>query len=193
MPSSDNFTPNNVWASNAVTNAQPEELTMPSGQTCAGRKVTVEGMIKTGMLASVDGLTAMVEKYTRKVRGGKGVPDGEVIDESIIRDAEALESLMMMVDQMIPHIVVSPVVHLHFTIQTVGKTKVTKLIPAEDRQAGRIYTDQIELDDKMWLFNWAVGGLAAFSSFRGETRGDVGGVVPRSGPPRKAKRRTGHN
>jgi hypothetical protein len=69
-------------------------------------------------------------------------------------------------DKALPHIVVSPVVKLHFTETTVGKTKVTKTIPVEEREPGVVYTDQIDLGDKAELFNWAAGGLAAMAQFR---------------------------
>jgi hypothetical protein len=193
MPSPE-FSPNNVWASNAPAGSATEELTLPSGQTCQARKVTVPSMIETGLLASVDVLTSMVDQYTRKIKGGKGVPDGSVkVDESILKNPDAIKNIVMMADMMMPHVVVSPVVRLHFTEQTVGQTKVTRMIPLEDRQPGAVYTDQIDLEDKMFLFDWAVGGINAFTSFRGETTGNVGGVVPRKGSSGSTKRRSRNN
>lgn len=200
MPSfdGDNFTPNNVWSS-ATPEGAEEELTLPSGQTCRARRMSIEGVIQTGLLDEVDSLTATVDQYTRKVKGGKGVPDGTVVvSDDLVKDVDALGKIMTMVDSLVPHIVVSPPVLAHWTEQTVGKTKVRKKIKPEDRQptwnpktkTGVIYTDMIGLDDKMHLFDWALGGLEAFSSFRDGSSGNVGDVADGEGARRKAKRRS---
>lgn len=197
MPSSDSyqgqargeqFVPNNVWATSTPAGAE-EELTLPSGQTCRAKKMTVESMVSSGMVDQVDSLTAAVDAHTRKVKGGKGVPDGVYVDDGLMRDSKAMISIMRVVDSMVPHIVVSPVVFPHWTEQKVGKTVVRKDIAPADRVDGLIYTDMIDMADKMELFNWAVGGLNTFSSFRGEPAGDVGSVEPREGTRGKAKRR----
>ena len=69
----------------------------------------------------------------------------------LMRDPKAVSEMIGMVDKIMPHIIVSPVVRLHYTETTVGKTKVTKVIPSEDREEGIVYTDQIGLEDKMFL------------------------------------------
>lgn len=193
MPS--DFTPNAVWSS-ADPEGQTEELTLSSGQTCLAKRVTVTGLIESGILTQADSLTAVVDQYTRKVKGGKGIADGTpVIDSALLRDSATISAMIMMADRSLPAIVISPPVALHFKDVTVGKTTVTKaLTPAErkdiqDARPGVVFTDQIGLDDKMELFEWGVGGLKAFSSFRREPQADVGGVVPIEGRRGKTKRR----
>lgn len=188
MPS---FTPNNVWGSTPATGAE-EELTLTSGQTCLARRMTVEAVITTGLLNEVDSLTGLVDKHTRKVKGGKG-PDGVKVEEKdLLKDVDALTTIIGVVDQLLPHVVISPKVVLHYTTQTVGQTKVTKKIPLEGRESGVVYTDQIGLEDKMEIFNWALGGIEAFSTFRRGPDENVGAVENGSGPRGKAKRRRGN-
>jgi hypothetical protein len=181
MPSNEPI--NNVWAS-AVPEGTEENLTLPSGQTCLAKKVSIESMIEAGILDQIDSLTATVERYTRRVKGGK-VPDGTpVMDSSIMGDSNALKLMITMADRALPHIVVSPPVALHFSERTVGKTKVTKRlseadrIPLREERPGLVFTDQIDLGDKMELFQWAMGGLDKLQAFRGESTPDVGSVVP---------------
>lgn len=166
------FTPNNVWGSTTPTDGT-EELTTPLGQTLLARKMSIEGMIGAGILADSDALTSMVTKHTRKIKGAKGRADGTEIDErSLLRDPSAITSLIGLMDKALPHIVVSPPVSLHYEEQTVGKTKVTKTIPenkrAEMREEtpGLVFTDQVAFEDKVWLFDWAAGGLSALMQFR---------------------------
>jgi len=195
MPSE--FVPNNVWGSAASTEAE-EELTLPSGQTCRARRVTIVSMIEAGILNEADSLTGIVDQYTRKVKGGK-TADGVKIDNSILGDPKALALMIEMADRAVPAIVVSPPVSLHFYERKVGSTKVTKKYTDEERdklrteRPGLIFTDQIDLDDKMELFQWGVGGLRAFSSFLGDSPNDVGGVVPSVGPQKPTKRRSRSN
>lgn len=192
MPS--DFKPNNVWASTAPEGAE-EELTMPSGQTCRARKVTVTSLIEAGILSQADALTAQVDQYTRKVKGGKVADGTPVVDEAILRDSSAIKAMIAMADRTMPAVVVSPPVALHFKDVTVGKTTVTKKLTEAERaamlltQPHLVFTDQIGLEDKMFLFEWGVGGLKAFSSFRGESPADVGSVVSIQGRSGKAKRR----
>lgn len=172
MPS--DFTPNNVWGTNS---SEGEELTLSSGQTCLARKMSIESMINAGMLAEADSLTSAVTKYTKKVKGGQpskaaknGVPTTqsvEVDEQKFLSDPTALKSMITLMDRALPHIVISPVVRLHFTDQVVGKTKVTQMIPVEDRQEGVVYTDTIDFADKVELFNFAAGGLGSMLAFRG--------------------------
>lgn len=194
MPS-DNFTPNNVWGSTAPEGSE-EELTLPSGQTCRARKVTVTSMIEAGILNNADSLTAMVDQYTRTVKGGKVADGTTVVDNKILGDSKALKMMIEMADRSLPAIVVSPPVTLHFSERTVGKTTVTKKLTEDERDElravtpGLIFTDQIDLEDKMELFEWGVGGLKAFSSFRQGPTTDVGDVVPVLGSAPKTKRRS---
>jgi hypothetical protein len=188
QPMNDIFKPNNVWGSTPAAGAT-EELTLPSGQTCLARRMTIESVIATGLMDEVDVLTATVDKHTRQVKGGNKVPDGPIIQNSLLKDQAALAAIIGLTDRLVPEIVVSPVIHLHYTITVVGKTKVTKMIAPEDREPGAVYTDQIALDDKMELFNWAMGGLEAFSSFRRESDGDVGTVGAVAGDKKSTKRR----
>lgn len=166
MPSQDKFVPNNVWAT-AAPAGQGEEKTLPSGQTCLAKKIDIDGMVESGILADVDILTAQVSKHTRKVRGAKDKPDGEEFDQKgLMADPEGMKSMIKLMDKTLPHIVMDPVVKLHFTEKKVGKTTVTKMIPLEDREPGVVYTDQVGFEDKVDLFNWAAGGLQTMLKFR---------------------------
>jgi hypothetical protein len=161
------FVPNNVWGATTPTGSE-KELTLPSGQTCRARNMSIEGMINAGILADADALTAAVQKHVRKVKGAKKKPDGQELNtSSLLHDIDAMKTLISLMDRALPHIVVTPQVKIHYTEQTVGSTTVTKLIPPEDREDGFVYTDQIDFADKMYLFDFAAGGLSTMLAFRG--------------------------
>lgn len=192
MPPSD-FTPNNVWADTAPAGVV-EEVTTPSGQTCSAIRMGMEGLLEAGILTEADSLTATVANHTRKVKGAKGRADGVELDEqAVLRDPNALKGIITMADKALPTIVQSPRVILHYKVQKDGSTKaLTPLERARIKQESSdpivVFTDQIGLDDKLFLFDWAVGGLSKATSFREESDSDVGGVVDQPVVPVPTKR-----
>lgn len=176
---------NNVWANNTPsTTGEEAELTLPSGQTCRARKIGMEGMLAAGLINEADTLSSLVDfKHIRKVRGAKGRPDGEELDtKSLLKDPKALLSLMGMADRALPLIVVSPTVVLN-------RDENGVVIPLEDRDPDKVYTDQIDVLDKFELFGWAMGEQAGLQSFRGKpAANNVAGVVHGEGVPRKTER-----
>src|ERR1044072_2705997 len=70
MPSDQEFTPNAVWASSAPSGVE-EELTLPSGQTCRAKRMSIEAMIQEGLLANSDALTEWGGKHIKAERGKK--------------------------------------------------------------------------------------------------------------------------
>src|ERR1041384_984819 len=125
MPS-DNFTPNSVWSS-TTPDGQEQEVTTPNGQTCRAKKMSIEAMIQAGLLAEADAVTALVSKHLAKPKAKKKGPtppksDPEIDIPSLMKDPKAVSEMISMVDKIIPHIVVSPVVRLHYSETTVGRT-----------------------------------------------------------------------
>lgn len=197
MPS--DFTPNTVWGGTPSQSSE-FELTTPTGQTCRARKMTIESMIELGILADADAITALVSKHVRKVKGANGKADGTAVDErAMLADPAAIKSIIGLTDKVLPHVVISPPVVLHFKEETVGKTTVTKALTNDEReeliaaQPGTVFTDQIGLEDKMFLFDWSAGGLQAMTNFRAGSTPDVGGVVPRKGSKKQTKRNPGNH
>lgn len=187
MPPTNDFTPNSVWAASSPLGVS-EELVLPSGQTCLAVRLGMEGLLAAGILTEADSLTATVQQHTRKVKGGKGPDHTALNEQSLLRDPTALRSIITLADKAMPAIVQSPSVLLHYTMNEDGSTR---MLTQDERQPGQVYTDMIGLDDKMFLFDWAVGGLAAMTNFRQESTSDVGSMVSQSGnalPPKRTAR-----
>lgn len=161
-------------------------LTTPTGSECDAERVGLAGLVKTGTLNEGDTLTNLVDsKHIRRVRGGKGPDHEEINIQSLMSDPAALGRVVMLVDRVMPHIVKDPVVLLHFEDMPDG---TTVRIPEDKRNPDAVYTDQIPLEDKMYLFNWGVGGTGDSDRFLDETRGAVAGVEDGAGVRPAAKR-----
>jgi len=157
---------NNVWGQ-AVPVDTSVTITLPSGQVCKAKRLGMEGILTAGLLGDADSLTAYVgRKHVRKIKGGKGADTEAVNVRSLANDPEALKKVVFLVDRATPHIVSEPKVHLHLEFLEDGDTR---MIPVEEREEGEIYTDMIGLEDKMFLFQFAVGGSGDLERFRGES------------------------
>lgn len=185
-------TVNNVWGS-TTPEGTTIFLTCPSGQTCHATRLGLPGMVKAGVLGEADSLTSFVDKkHIRRVRGGNGAPDAEEINmASIMKDPDALGKILMMVDRTLPLVVTNPVVRKHFTDEEDG---TTLRVPDDSREVAEpgqvpiVYTDQIGLEDKMYLFNWTVGGTGDADRFSDESGSYMATVEHGEGVSRQARR-----
>jgi hypothetical protein len=184
-------TVNNVWGS-SVAEGTTVFLTTPSGQTCHAERMGLPGLVKAGVLGEADSLTAFVDKkHIKRVRGGKGVEDHDEVNmESILKDPDQLGKIIMLVDRTLPLVVKDPIVRKHFVDLDKPDEggNLTRRIPDDERESGVVYTDQIGLEDKMYLFNWTVGGTADAERFSDQTAGAVATVEHGQGVPRSTKR-----
>lgn len=197
---------NNVWATAApasAAGAEPEFTTLPSGQTCWIRRIGIEGMIEAGLLSEGDSLMAIVdERHIKRARNnaGKNPQVQEVADEqmarNLMRDPKMLAKIIFFVDQTLPVVVVEPTVRSHFRIlqpsNVPGELPDTVMIPAKEREPGAVYTDQIGLEDKMFIFQLCVGGTRDIETFRTQSDAAVAGVGDGAGVSRETQRPAGN-
>ena len=137
-----------------------EEIVTPSGQLCLVRRPGVQNLIEAGVLHDVDTLSAIVSEEHLKRVG-----DETQIDvDSFAKDAASVANVLHVVDRVVTYCVVKPEV-------VMTPNDVTR------RQAGVIYADMIDIDDRMFIFNYAVGGTRSVEQFRKDTEALVGGVA----------------
>lgn len=192
---------NDVWGQSKLTETQL--LTLPSGQTCHAKPIGMEGVFASGIMGAADSLTAYVGKeYIRKVRGAKGKADTEELNvQALMKDPGALGRIVLMVDTVTPLVVMEPEVIRHFVdVEVEGKRDTLKIPDNErvcrtcgvmrkdhdlaglvsttgEKQHGwtsAIYTDMIGMEDKMFLFHFAMSGVRDVESFRESASAAVG-------------------
>lgn len=141
-----------------------ETLEVPSGQRCLVQRLDLQMLIKNGTLNKLDTLTTLVDSkhVSKKAKGGKYSAksqdmQNDVILRKIMNDPEKFAELMDTVDKIVISIVVLP-----------------ELQPAPDSEADReegvVYIDTVDLDDKMYLVNWSMGGTRDVARFRRELK-----------------------
>lgn len=147
-----------AWVSGGIGGM--EDFRVPSGQLCLVRRPGMEGLMKSGVLHNVDSLSQIVnEKHLKRAKGKAD----EINMSSLMEDEEGLEQVMTVIDKVICHCVVKPEIFR-------APNDVTL------RKPGVVYTDMVDLVDKMAIFNFVVGGTRDMESFRAGLDELVGGV-----------------
>lgn len=160
-----------VWLSGGIGGT--EDLQTPSGQWCLVRRPGIQGLMQAGVLRNIDSLSALVsEKHLKRPqdRKKKGKPKGsEQIDiASVMADPKALDNIMHTVDRVVCHCVVKPEVQM-------TPNDTTR------RKSGVVYADMIDIVDKMFIFNYVVGGTRDLERFRGDLDESLGSLDSREG------------
>ena len=152
-------------------NANPySDLQCPSGQLCLVRKLQPMDLVAGNLLSSSDLLAETVAAKIAEANAGpqdhkkpkdeQSKADAQKIVDAITNAVSQPEQLDSMVDTVVCKAVVEPRI---------------EMVPKDfnDRVPGTIYCDAVTFADKMFIFNWAMGGLDNLKGFRGQARGDV--------------------
>lgn len=136
-----------------------EDLVTPSGQLCLVKRPGVQRLMEAGVLRDIDTLSAIVnEAHIKRVNGEK-----QVDTDSLSGDPEALANVVHVVDRVIVHCVVKPPIKMAPNDETSRKPDV-------------VYADMIDIEDKMFIFQYAVGGTRSVEQFRTELQSAMGSV-----------------
>jgi len=160
------------------------EIELPSGNTCLAIRPGAQGLIKAGLLDSMDQLTGLVQ--TEHIDSKDPRRMAEAV-QALSVDPEKLMQGLEMVDRCIAHVVQDPKVWLDEPLldkesgRPVFETKMTPggkevRVPVyKPRKVGLVYADMVDLEDKMFIFQWSIGGTADLKSFRQQSQELLGG------------------
>lgn len=124
-----------------------EEVVVPSGNTALVKRVSIDVFLRKGVLPN-----SFMPIIENALKEGKAPEIGDVASSL---DIDKIEEIMGMYDAVLLHIVIEPHV-------------LPVPPPEEARDPDGLYVDDVDLEDKVFLFNWAVGGTADVEAFRKE-------------------------
>jgi hypothetical protein len=171
----------NPYVPTAWGMTQLEDLTVPSGQLCQVRKAGVQNLIAAGVIENADTLLSVVDRrHLKRVQGkareeaqanGQLMPDGSVIDtEAVLKDPSNLLKVFDLVDKIVIHTVVQP--------EVLPTPDIKDRLTAEEIVAkGQVYSDMIDMMDKMFIFQYAVGGSTDLERFRKQFQSGMASVA----------------
>lgn len=129
------------------------DLSMPSGQLAYVRKPGIEQLIAAGIINDLDSLSGIVDGLITKAEGG--VPP-KVDVEKIMSDSSQMDAMFHLIDRVVCHTVIKPEVHMTPNDRT-------------SRKPGVIYCDMIDIEDRLFIFNYVTGGVTSVAAFREES------------------------
>lgn len=158
------------------------DLPVPSGVLCQVRRPGIPGLIKAGLLDSLDALTGIVQTdHVERVKEGK---DPHVTAEqmkALSKDKAQLLKALDLTDKVVEYVVtqpklVRPVVRDERGVPVLTGDGEETPLPDADRVLGTIYTDSVSLEDKMYIFQFVVGGVTDLETFRKEFSETLGSL-----------------
>ncbi len=142
------------------------DLELPSNNICRVRPFSIARLISENLLP--DSLTPIAQSMVDK---GKGKPPadfkkkaGQPQEDKF--DAKQMSDTFDLIDRVTTLVVMEPVVLLHKRQVEQNGLLVWEDIPADERDADTLYTDEVSMEDKMFIFNWVVGGTTDLERFR---------------------------
>ena len=159
------------------------DVELPSGHTVQARRPGVQGLVAAGLLDNFDELTAIVQTdHLERVgpRSVAGTPKVTAEDtrnaaEAVMRDPKKIATALHMMDRLAAHVIVQPPVWIDYQQEGESDEDFAKR-SAEAQASGAYAIREVEIEDKMFLMNWAVGGSADLAAFREETGKLLGSV-----------------
>jgi hypothetical protein len=134
------------------------DLRLPSGALCAARRVSVEAFIKGGSVPN-----ALLPMMKGALNGVKPeVPKIEDLSEEMIASSLAMFDIATMEAIMIPE------VHPVPSRKEDGK-RYNEDGSEWERDPAKLYIDEIDTEDKQFVFQWAIGGVTDVAKFRDGT------------------------
>lgn len=139
------------------------DVELPSGNVVQVRRVDLPSLLADNVFP--DTLMAIVQDKLGDAKAKPDIDDSALVAD-MMGDTDKITELFSAFDNIVVRTVVQPAVRNH--VDEDGKT-----IPEEDRDDDFVYTDDIELDDKIFIFQFSVGGDADLESFRAKSASAV--------------------
>lgn len=170
------------------------DLELPSGGIVQVKQVDLQAIVNADLLDEFDRLSGVVEDRVVKPAKGKQPVDrpkkkptksaAESAKDKAMREffkKDNLDSLVLLMDRILPQIVVQPRVH---SSQFKNESGAWTVLPAADREEGVIYVDTVPFADQMVILDFGMRGMNmdGLQSFRLQPEPPVAVVAPEPKP-----------
>jgi hypothetical protein len=169
-------TPASAWKNKVILDGH--DLELPSDNVARVKQIAPTAFITSGLIP--DPLTAIVRKA---IHEKKGLRPEEV--NKIAEDPDLLISALEMFDRVLADVMVEPTVEMPppCDVEVEGvrcDLYANQPVHQNPSQSGKhryregprnpnvLYADQVDMEDKIFIFNWALGGTKQLETFRAE-------------------------
>src|SRR5262245_11928908 len=151
------------WQSSA-RRAVPLEL--PSGNVCLAVNRGLKAFMKDGKIPN-----ALMPLVEGAINEAKGIKPKEVVDT--LKDLDSLTEVLGLIDHVVLASVTAPFIEEAPKQDERGRDIDDDGNPFH-RDPEILYVDELDMDDKMFVFQWAIGGTDDVEAFRKESQKLVG-------------------
>lgn len=146
-------------------------LRVPSGNTCLVRPMDMQALVRNNIIPN-----ELMGIITGAMKTKKAPTMDQMKDEL---DPEKLLAIMQCMDDVVVHMVVEPKIHPipQATKQTIDGKET--MVPG-DREPDFLYIDEVNQEDKTFIFQYAVGGTRDLDKFREGLASYVGSLEQES-------------
>jgi len=150
------------WKGRKAAGTHP--LPLPSGNTALCRRPGIDTFMKMGLIPN--SLMSIIQSSIQKAQLGRAPTPEEMAKEmaKLAEDTTKLGDVDYLADKVLCFVCVQPKIEL----------------PPDndaDRDESILYADEVDMEDKMYVFQWAVGGTESLESFREESGQGVGSAL----------------
>jgi len=137
------------------------EVQVPSGNVALCRRPGLDTFMKLGMIPN--SLLGIIQVNIQKAQTGEAPSNDDIGAQmaKLVEDPTKLVDVLDFADRVVCFICIAPKVQM----------------PPEEgveRDLDVLYADEVDMEDKMFLFQWAVGGTESVETFRAETGPSLG-------------------
>jgi hypothetical protein len=171
-------------------------LHLPSGLSVVARRVDLTTFLQRG-----DVPNALLEIVEEALNKGKRMDASKMV----AKDGDDTEVDMDMVNEMFETVnavcvqsLVNPTCRPSVWTEADAAedeipedSSIGEEIPEEERDDDQLYDDEIDPEDKMFIFQWAVGGTDDVATFRKESEAELASLASVEKPGKKSKRAPG--
>ena len=177
-----------TWKKNS--GAVAHDVEMPSGNVARVKIPGLPTLMAQGLIA--DSLMPMVNKAIEQGKSGKAKKASKTTDQEIaqlMQDPRKFEDMMDTFDKVTVACVVEPkVVYYKYTEDNAPEPDlVDQVIPEDERDDEILYSDEVDMDDKSFLFNLVSGGTRDLETFRRQQSQSLAGLQAGAEPQHEAE------
>jgi hypothetical protein len=143
-----------------------QTLELPSGETALCRRGGIEVFLRSGKVPN------SLLPIMKAAMLGKAEEAKKLQEETLEVDDNTIREMFEMFDLVATTVMIQPKCH------SVPMKEVDGVMVEGERKDDLLYVDEVDLEDKQFLFQWAVGGTADVERFRNESAQRVAALLP---------------
>lgn len=179
-PTPGGATPAGQWQSKI--SAEGKALLLPSGNTALVRAISPQAFLASGIIPNP--LMTIIRKA---INEAEGLPPKKL--EQMMHDDKMLVSSLELFDRMLCYVLIEPAAKMPPPCRVCGEYANTPQHDMDNAEYHRyneaardpdiLYADIVDMDDKVFIAQWCLGGTADLEQFRQESEASVAGLSGR--------------